>query len=139
MTSMHGSDHVAFGAIDITAEPVPIGIGRYVRLPAEPTAAEIAVTVVDSHQKRGLGSLLIGALAASAVMNGLSAFIALVHASNTPMLRLFKELDATVNTMDATEKELRIPLHSDPACYPTTHVGDAMRRAHALSMTAGET
>ena len=139
LTSMHGPDHVAFGAMDITAEPLPVGIGRYVRLPAEPKAAEIAVTVIDSHQKRGLGSLLIGALAASAVMNVMSAFVALVHASNTPMPRLFRELDATVRTIDAAEKELRIPLHTDPACYPRTRVGDVMRCAHTLSMKAEET
>jgi GNAT superfamily N-acetyltransferase len=132
-TSVGGPDHVAFGALDLTTETVPIGIARYVRLPGEPTAAEIAVTVADSHQGRCLGSLLIGALAACAVMNDLQTFVALVHASNAPMLRLFMELGATVNATRGTERELRIPLYRDPMHYPRTLVGDAVRRAYALS------
>lgn len=133
LTKTQGSDHIAFGALDLSAEPLPIGIVRYVRLPEEPTAAEIAVTVVDSHQGRGLGSLLIGVLAGYAVINGLQTFVALVLANNEPMLRLFKELGATIPMVGGAERQLRIPLHRDPAHYPRTAVGDAFRRAYALS------
>ena len=133
LTSVDGAGHLACGALDLTAEPLPIGIARYVRLPEEPAEAEIAATIVDSHQGRGVGSLLIGALAACAVTNGIQTFVAHVHAGNDPMLRLFDKLGATITVFRGAERQLRIPLHRDPAHYPRTPVGDAVRRAYALS------
>ncbi len=133
LTSTHGSDHVAFGALDLIAKPMPIGIARYIRLPTEPSAAEIAVTVVDDRQNRGLGRLLIGTLAACAVMHCVQTFIACVHACNAPMLRLVKDLDATIAMIEGAEQQWRIPLHRDPADYPRTLVGDAVRHAYELA------
>jgi acyl-CoA synthetase (NDP forming)/GNAT superfamily N-acetyltransferase len=55
-------------------------------------AAEVAFAVQDSHQRRGLGSILLEHLAAAAQERGIRRFTAEVLAENRQMLRMF--LDA---------------------------------------------
>lgn len=133
-TERNNPDHEAIGALDTNFGPsTPVAIARYVRLPDQPDHAEVAVTVVDSHQGIGLGTLLIGALAKHAEKNAISAFVALVHSENSPMLRLFMELGATVERRDQWEEELQVPIHNDPELYPRTAVGDAVRAVYATA------
>jgi RimJ/RimL family protein N-acetyltransferase len=55
---------------------------RYIEVPGEPGVAEIAATVTDDWQGRGLGTALLKQLAARARDEGYSAFRASVLASN---------------------------------------------------------
>ena len=64
---------------------------RYVKL--RPGAAEIALTVHDDFQRRGLGAFLLKLLARLAQTEGLRWFEAEVLASNHKMLQLFKKVD----------------------------------------------
>lgn len=64
---------------------------RYVRLP-RPGAAEIAFTVHDDFQRRGLCSFLLQLLARLAVADEIRWFEADVMASNQKMLNLFRKL-----------------------------------------------
>lgn len=133
-TALNSPDHVAIGAIAHgESEAVPLGIARYVRLSSSTNVAEVAVTIVDSHQGIGLGSLLLGALAKYATINDISEFFALVLHENTAMLSLFKELGCRQIKMDGPEVEISVPLFSDPAEYPKTAVGDAFRAAYRLA------
>jgi GNAT superfamily N-acetyltransferase len=62
-------DHEAIIALDpLTGEGV--GVARYVRAGADPEVAEVAVTVVDDWQGRGLGRALLERLAARARREG---------------------------------------------------------------------
>ena len=56
LTEVDGRDHVALVA-EYPADPVRrlIAVGRFVRLADDPEAAEIAITVADDWQGRGLG------------------------------------------------------------------------------------
>ena len=58
---------------------------RYIRLHDDPTAAEIAFGVTDDYQGRGLGTFLLGALAAAAPVGGVTHFRASVLADNLAM------------------------------------------------------
>jgi RimJ/RimL family protein N-acetyltransferase len=69
-----------------------LGVARYVRTEADPHVAEIAIGVVDSHQGRGLGTLLIHALADAAVEHGVRYFVANFPAGDAPGLRLLRSL-----------------------------------------------
>ncbi len=40
-----------------------IAVGRFVRLPDEPKTAELAITVVDGYQRKGLGTIVLRRLA----------------------------------------------------------------------------
>jgi acyl-CoA synthetase (NDP forming)/GNAT superfamily N-acetyltransferase len=61
---------------------------RYDRWPGKPEA-EVAFAVVDSHQGRGLSTLLLEHLAAIARLNGIVRFTAEVLADNRAMLSVF--------------------------------------------------
>jgi GNAT superfamily N-acetyltransferase len=64
MTDVDHHDHEAMVALDKSGEGV--GDARYVRDNAQPDTAEVAVTVVDGWQGRGLGTLLLEAISARA-------------------------------------------------------------------------
>jgi RimJ/RimL family protein N-acetyltransferase len=93
LTHVDQVDHVAWGARDLDTPGWPgVGVARYVRLPDDPTLAEAAVTVVDSHQRRGLGTWLLGRLAHSARSGGVETFRAWVLEENTAMVGLLERL-----------------------------------------------
>ena len=126
--------HEALGAADLSSDPPePAGVARYVRLPDTPTAAEMAVTVVDDHQGRGLGTLLFGLLARVALSRGIDTFVALIHAENTGMRALLTDLGAQRVATHGTEREYRLPLQADPSRYPDTRAGDVFRTASRLA------
>jgi GNAT superfamily N-acetyltransferase len=88
--------YVAF-ALDVPGAPLGIGVARYVRLEAEPRVAEAAVTVVDDYHERGLGTLLLRALGAVALENGVERFRAYALDSNRPLQELAASLGAEIH------------------------------------------
>lgn len=66
---------------------------RYVKL-AQPATAEIALTVHDDFQRRGLGTFMVRLLARLARAEGLRWFEAEVMASNERMLHVFRKVAA---------------------------------------------
>ncbi|TWF94091.1 bifunctional GNAT family N-acetyltransferase/acetate--CoA ligase family protein [Saccharopolyspora dendranthemae] len=67
-----------------------VAVGRFDRL-GEQKSAEVAFVVEDGHQGRGLGSILLEHLAASAQERGLRRFVAEVLAENSKMVRVFRD------------------------------------------------
>jgi CRP-like cAMP-binding protein len=63
----------------------PVADARFVRDEHDPTVAEIAFTVADAYQGRGIGSFLIGALSIAAKVDGVKRFSARMLADNLPM------------------------------------------------------
>lgn len=135
LSFLAGADgNEVIGALDLTTDPPsPVGIARYVRLPGRPEAAEVAITVVDSHQGRGLGTLLFGCLAWQAERSGLRGFLALVQLGNRQMRDLLEDLGAVVEDDHGSELQYLLPLHADPSDFPLTPAGDGFRAAHALA------
>src|SRR6202008_3621924 len=64
------------------ADGCGVGIARYIRDADDPQAAEIAVTIVDEWQGRGLGTELLSRLSDLARQAGIRRFTALVSAEN---------------------------------------------------------
>lgn len=76
-----------------------IGVGRYFRImeSGQPTThAEVAFTVADAHQGRGVGTLLLEHLAITARMQGIDTFEAHVLGENNRMLEVFEASGFTV-------------------------------------------
>jgi GNAT superfamily N-acetyltransferase len=91
LTHIDHHDHDAVVALDPqTGEG--IGLARYCRDPAEPAAAESAVTVVDEWQGRGVGRELLAALCVVACADGITRFTAVLLATNDRMMDLLNEL-----------------------------------------------
>lgn len=65
-----------------------IAVGRYIRLTERPEAAEMAATVGDAYQGRGVGTLLMQSLIAVAQAAGISTFVASVRQDNAAMRAL---------------------------------------------------
>ena len=93
LTEVDGRDHVALVA-ECPAEPVRllIAVARFVRLSDDPEAADVAITVADNWQRRGLGSLLSARLAEEARRLGIRRFTATMAADNLPAHRLMGKL-----------------------------------------------
>jgi GNAT superfamily N-acetyltransferase len=64
-----------------------VGVGRYF---AEGPRAEVAFAVVDAHQGRGIGTVLLDRLARIARAQGIEELHAEVLADNTAMLQVFR-------------------------------------------------
>lgn len=95
LTQVDGHDHEALGVID-PATGNGVGIGRWVRDREDSTRAEVAVTVADDWQGRGMGTLLLERLSERARQEGITTFTALVSADNVSMQRLLKRLEVPV-------------------------------------------
>lgn len=89
LTNVDQRTHVAWGA---AVDGEVAGVGRYIWI-SEIGCAEIAVTVVDEFQHRGLGTVLFEALAAIARADGVDAFCFVVIPDNRPVRRLLERLD----------------------------------------------
>ncbi len=63
----------------------PVADARFVRDQSDPTVAEIAFTVADAYQGRGIGTFLISALSIAARVNGVERFSARMLSDNAPM------------------------------------------------------
>ncbi|HZQ86699.1 MAG TPA: GNAT family N-acetyltransferase [Acidimicrobiales bacterium] len=88
-------DHFAWVVFDLdTPEHPGAGVARYIRLEDEPDAAEAAFTVIDDHQGRGLGILLVVALADVARKHGIRRFVLYIRADNEAMIGLARALGA---------------------------------------------
>jgi RimJ/RimL family protein N-acetyltransferase len=127
LTEIDYDDHMAWVALDPGEEGEPgLGVARYVRLPGEPEIAEAAVTVVDSHQGLGLGTILLGVLGLSAVAHGIHAFRAYVLEENQAIQDLFAGLGATMHH-EGPMLRVDVPLPEDPAELPDTPTGRVFR------------
>jgi RimJ/RimL family protein N-acetyltransferase len=91
LTELDHRDHDAVVAIDEESGE-GIGVARYVRDPSRPHVAELALTIVDEWQGRGIGTLLLGALCGRAREEGVRTFTALMLASNREMMNALKRL-----------------------------------------------
>lgn len=87
LTEIDGDRHVALVALDGESGE-GIAVARAVRLPDERTIYEVAMTVVDQHQRRGLGALLLARLIAATAERGARALRFCVLPSNTSMRAL---------------------------------------------------
>jgi GNAT superfamily N-acetyltransferase len=88
LTDVNQVSHVAWGAV---IDDEPAGVGRYIVDGA--AEAEIAITVVDRFQRRGLGRALFDALAASARAAAIGSFHFAIEPWNRSVLRMLPGIE----------------------------------------------
>jgi RimJ/RimL family protein N-acetyltransferase len=108
-TDIDHHDHEALGALDHPGGR-GVGVARYVRDTGDPHAAEIAVTVVDDWQGRGLGTELLARLSGRARAAGIHRFTALVSADNQAAAGLMRGARGDVVRREHGTVEYEIPL-----------------------------
>lgn len=109
-------DHVAWGALQGERA---VGVGRFVRYTDDRSSADLALTVLDEFQGRGVGRLLIEVLGVSARARGIAHFHFDVLAENAPMLGLL----ASMGAVPADSNEI-VHLVLDVARIPAPAVED---------------
>ncbi len=95
LTDVNQVSHVAWGA---TIDDEPAGVGRYIV--DDVGEAEIAVTVVDRFQRRGLGRALFDALAASARAAGIESFHFSIEPWNRRVLKMLPGIETDPDAAD---------------------------------------
>ena len=74
-----------------------VGIGEYLLDPAS-NEAEVAFSISKTHQKKGLGKILLNKLAYAARENGITGLMAYTSPQNRGMIKLFKTLPYQVES-----------------------------------------
>jgi RimJ/RimL family protein N-acetyltransferase len=93
LTEIDHHDHEALGALS-PADGRGVGVARYIRDRDDPRAAEIAVTIADDWQGRGLGRELLARLTDRARQAGICRLTATVSADNVAMTGLLCKMGA---------------------------------------------
>lgn len=134
LTELDYVDHFAYVAFSLDDPEEPgIGVARYVRLADDPEVAEAAVTVVDDFHGRGVGTVLLQALGAVALENGIKRFRAYALDGNVPLLELAESLGADTgrDAQGTTRIEADLPTRADELRgTPLYGLFRAMARGH---------
>jgi len=129
-------DHVAWVALD-SSDPKHLGLGiaRFIRIKEEPTVAEVALTVIDACQRKGLGTILLALLYLIAEPLGIKTLRAVVADDNTTMLKWFLNLGAS-ETCERGECRLNLTVHRDLTRLPQSSSGEKFKHAMKAVQTA---
>ena len=130
------SDHEAIIAIDPLSGEV-IGVARYIRATDDAEVAEVAVTVADDWQGRGVGRALLGRLTYRARREGVRRFTALIQGDNRASLALAEGAGDTRRGSDSGEVELVVEL--PPKRGTGARLVRALRAAAAGSLVPAQT
>lgn len=129
LTDVDHRDHEAIIGFD-AASGDAVGVARFVRS-EDPRVAEVAVTVIDDWQGRGVATALLEQLVVRAREEGVERFLALVLEENEAAIELFKALssdDPEPRRSASGNLELLIELPEDDAISGTT-LARALRTA----------
>ena len=112
-TEVDHEDHEALVALPLLS-PEIVGECRFIRLADRPDTADLAVTVVDAWQGRGLGSALLGRLSERALEVGIEYFTAEVLAENRTMLAILPSLGRVETESSGPVVTARIEIAEPP-------------------------
>ena len=116
-TAVDHRDHEALGAV--TAESGDgVGIARYIRDPADPGCAELAVVVVDTWQRLGVGHRLMRVLCRRAREEGISTLRAEFLSENPALPALLRRFGTVYTDTAGTTSTAVLELASGPDTDP---------------------
>ena len=123
-------DHFAWVALAAHDPEGPgVASARYIRERAAPDTAEVAFSVIDEYQGRGLGTILLGALGVAAAENGIRDFRARVLAENEPMRAILRRAGAQLGFAEPGVLETVVPIPAFGDGLPDLATANALRNA----------
>lgn len=130
-----GVDHIALVAIVVTEDGIeqPLGLARIVRYPDDPATADVAVTVEDAWQGRGVATALLEVLMQHRP-EGVTRIDTVVSETNAASLAMLRRLgDAEVSPPRAGTRRVVIDLPAPAAAAglprPVSRAAPARRAA----------
>ncbi|KAA0919782.1 bifunctional GNAT family N-acetyltransferase/acetate--CoA ligase family protein [Dietzia sp. ANT_WB102] len=130
MTNVDYRDRMAFVA-ELGAEV--IGMAIYERLPNS-TFAEVAFTISDQHQGRGLGSIFLEHLAGAAAECGIDHFEAEVLSENRSMIQVFRRAGYEISrSFDGSTLHLEFAIDPTEALTNVRNSREAAAEARSLA------
>ena len=113
-----GLDHHALVMVVFPADgpEVAVGVGRIVRYRDDPAAADIAVTVKDDWQGRGIATELLNALIEERPegVERLVTFVTIHNAASFAMLRRLGTMHTELAGADTVEVRIELPTATAP-------------------------
>jgi acetyl coenzyme A synthetase (ADP forming)-like protein len=109
-----------------------VALASYARL-RDPTTAEVAFTVADDQQGRGIGTRMLEQLAERAAAGGVERFVAEVMGDNAAMMRVFEDAGFGVSrALDHGTFEVTFPI--EPTAAYRGHVEERDHLAVVASL-----
>ncbi|HTO65267.1 MAG TPA: GNAT family N-acetyltransferase [Bradyrhizobium sp.] len=126
-TEVDQHNHVAWIAISHDQPQHPgLGIARFIRIQKQPTIAEFAVVVIDSHQRQGVGTILMAVLYLMARTKGIEVLRGFVLPENKVMLNWLGKLGA-VGLYENGIYRMDLPVRDDLSALPDTPSAQRLR------------
>jgi RimJ/RimL family protein N-acetyltransferase len=112
-----GIDHVALALVVFDEDRVgtPVGVARMIRYADNPGDADLAVTVLDDWQGRGVAGALLAELVRERPL-GVTRIVTAVAADNAPSLHMLRRLGETT-TSPAGVNRLDVVVELPPPDY----------------------
>lgn len=131
------TDHFAWVVFDKTRPDHGLGIGRFIRTKEAPHTADLAFGVSDAFQRRGIGSLLLGAVGAAAPAAGIEVFTADVLHDNIAMRTVLHKVGATLELREPGVLHTSFPAVAAAELLDPHLVGRLEAAAHDIVTAAG--
>ena len=123
-------DHFAWVVLSADEPDQPgVASARYIRERNAPDIAEVAFSVIDDYQGRGLGTFLWGALAVAAMVNAVHRFRARVLAENAPMRAILRRTGAHMDFAEPGVLETVVDVPAFGEGLPNLDTAEALRGA----------
>ncbi len=110
LTSLDGLNHYAVGVEEAEAPHRGVGVIRMVRSESDGEEAEVAITIIDDYQKKGLGSVLLDVLFLAAKERKVSKFSFTFFAQNEGIMKLIekKGVPLVIRSHDSVRMVLKL-------------------------------
>jgi RimJ/RimL family protein N-acetyltransferase len=112
-----GVNHVALMLLVLTEDgtELPVGVARIIRYPDDPNAADVAVTVVDDWQGRGVATALLEVLMRQRP-KGVERLVTVISARNAASLAMLRALgEVTVSQAASGTEQVVVELSGSGA------------------------
>ncbi|MGZ8244693.1 N-acetyltransferase family protein [Methylomagnum sp.] len=137
-TEVDQQNHVAWIATGHDRPQHPgLGIARFIRIKSQPTIAEFAMVVIDSYQRRGVGTILMAVLYSIASLKGIEMLRGFVLPENNVMLNWLGGLGAVgkyedgIYRMDMRVREDLSTLPETPSAQRLRYCIEKLRRSNS--------
>ncbi|MGB5895718.1 MAG: GNAT family N-acetyltransferase [Ignavibacteriaceae bacterium] len=111
LVNVDNYDHLAIGAVDLNKSyDVGIAVIRYIRDETDPAKVEVALTVIDEYQNRGIGIRLYNEMLEYACKNGIKLLVNCVMKENATMLNILEKYGGEIKDSSGHQYLIEVKL-----------------------------